>query len=439
MFTIQSLHVSLEIWGSIFGLIISLCLFMGRKSGGKRCRLMIYMQLVNVILLIMDAFAWGFRGYPGHIGYWMVRISNYFVFTLQDVMVILYHAWVCQTIFGGQKEKKMPVSFYLVYIIEAAAIVLIIISQFTNWYYYFDSANVYHRNALLPLAIMLGLGGGVLDFYLLIRYRKRMSKMIFVSAVSYIILPLLAVVVQLAFYGVSWINLAFTISLVFMFLVYIMEQSKLLAAKEKELYDMRVSVMLSQIGPHFIYNTLAVIRHLCKKDAKLAEETIDEFAGYLRGNLNFLSAQQCITFEKEKMHTKNYLAIEKKRFGERLHVIWKTEAVDFFVPGLTMQPLVENAVKHGIMRREEGGTIRISSKEKESEYLICIEDDGIGFLPEEIEKDGKVHIGIKNVKSRVEAMCGGTVTIHSIPGEGTKVFIQIPKGEDTNENCGSRR
>lgn len=437
MFTIQSLHVSLEVWGSIFCLIISICLFMGRRSGEGYWKLMLYMQLVNVLLLVMDAFAWGFRGSPGHLGYWMVRISNCSVFILQYVMVALYHTWICKTIFDKQKTEKTPRVVYSVYGIETTAILFIVISQFTNWFYYFDANNVYHRSTLFPIAIVLGLMGGGIDFYLMLRYRKRISKMTFMSELSYIVLPLLAVIIQFLFYGVSWINLAITISLVIMFLVYIMEQSQLLVAKEKELYDMQVSVMLSQIGPHFIYNTLAVIRHLCKKDAGLAEETIDEFAGYLRGNLDFLSRQECITFEKEQMHTKNYLAIEKKRFGERLLVVWKTDVVDFLLPGLTMQPLVENAVKHGIMRREEGGTIWISTEEKENAYVICIEDDGVGFSPEAIEKDGKIHIGIKNVKSRVEAMCGGTVVVHSCPGKGTKVLIQIPKGENGHENIGS--
>lgn len=438
MFTVQSLHVSLEIWGSIFELILSLCLLMGRKSGGNQWKIMVTMQLANVILLVMDAMAWGFRGTPGQVGYWMVRISNCSVFLLQEVMVVLYHTWICRLVFGTSHTAKRPVSYYLTYGIAAVGIALVMISQFTNLYYYFDANNVYHRNTMLPMAVLIGFDGGVIDFYLILRYRKRMSKMSFASALSYIILPLVAAVIQFLFYGVSWINLAFTISLIFMFLLYNMEQSQLLAAKEKELYDMRVAMMLSQIGPHFIYNTLATIRHLCKKDAKLAEETIDEFAGYLRGNLDFLTGKNCIIFEKEQLHTKNYLSIEQKRFGERLHVQWDIKTMDFFLPGLTLQPLVENAVKHGIMRREEGGTICISTEEKEDGIRISIEDDGVGFSPEKLKKDGKIHIGINNVRSRVEAMCGGSVTIRSTPGTGTKVMIWIPKEENKNENSGSR-
>ena len=101
---------------------------------------------------------------------------------------------------------------------------------------------------------------------------------------------------------------------------------------------------------------------------------------------------------------------------------------DFSIPALTIQPIVENAVKHGILRREEGGTVRVKIYETDSSYFITVKDNGVGFDVTELET--KNHIGLRNIKSRLEAMCGGILHIESIVGVGTKITVEIPKEAD---------
>lgn len=185
-------------------------------------------------------------------------------------------------------------------------------------------------------------------------------------------------------------------------------------------------MMLSQIRPHFIYNTLTTIKYLCKKDPEQAAETVDQFSNYLRGNLDSLTDQKMIPFRKELDHVKNYLAIEKKRFEERVQVVWKIEQTGFQVPPLVLQPLVENAVKHGIMKKVEGGTITISTYQKENMQYIVVEDDGVGYDARWETEHSESHVGIRNTRSRLKSMCGGSLRIEGAPGKGTTAVITIP-------------
>lgn len=218
--------------------------------------------------------------------------------------------------------------------------------------------------------------------------------------------------------------------LFFLFLLSVtavMKQKRKLAKKEQELYDMQINILSAQISQHFIYNTLTTIKYLCKKDALLAAETVDEFAGYLRGNLEALTGDKTIWFSEELIHVKNFLAIEQKRFGKRINVIYDIREEAFMLPPLTLQPIVENAVKHGIAPKEQGGTIRISTGKNDTDYWIRVEDDGVGYCVKERAKEKKTHIGMCNVAGRVGGLCGGSVNVLSSFGEGTKVEIKIPR------------
>ena len=145
--------------------------------------------------------------------------------------------------------------------------------------------------------------------------------------------------------------------------------------------------------------------------------------------MKFLTSKALISFEQELIHVKNYLNLEQQRFGERLKVRYKIEVTDFVMPPLCLQPLVENAVRHGITKREEGGTVTITSEENEKEYHITVMDDGGGFSPEHSCADGREHVGISNVRKRLKELSHGEVKIESCSGRGTRVTIVIPKEE----------
>ncbi|MBQ6336620.1 MAG: histidine kinase, partial [Ruminococcus sp.] len=190
--------------------------------------------------------------------------------------------------------------------------------------------------------------------------------------------------------------------------------------------EQRIKLMMSQIQPHFLYNSLSSISELCETDPKKAQQLTDDFSEYLRYNLTALSTEKLVSFEKQLEQTEIYLNIEKTRFEDRVNAVYEIEARDFEVPTLTVQPLVENAVRHGICKRSEGGTVTVRSYETDHEYVIEISDDGVGFDMESIVKDGETHVGLENVRARLKYF-GDKFEIDSKPDIGTTATIKVPK------------
>ena len=192
-----------------------------------------------------------------------------------------------------------------------------------------------------------------------------------------------------------------------------------------ELTESRISTMMSQIRPHFIYNTLGSIEQLCIIDPSKAGELVHNFAKYLRGNFGELDNPKPILMSQEMEHVRHYISIENVRFPD-MTFSFEMNSDDFHIPALTIQPIVENAIKHGLMKLSKGGTIRVVSYETESHYCVSVEDDGVGF-DTDVLLDERKHVGIRNIRGRLKAMVNGTLEIESRVGIGTTVLIKIPK------------
>ena len=199
------------------------------------------------------------------------------------------------------------------------------------------------------------------------------------------------------------------------------------AAKlEKELEDSRIAIMLSQIKPHFLYNVLNTIYHLYRKEPETAQDAISSFAEYLRCNMLSIEKSEPIPFAEEYQHIQTYLSLEQIRFRGKLDVIYDVEVTDFKLPPLTVEPLVENAVKHGVTKKRGGGIITISTHRTDSAVQITVSDTGVGFDPENYMEDGKPHVGIRNVMERLQNMVGGSLSITSTE-KGTTAVVTIPE------------
>ena len=241
-------------------------------------------------------------------------------------------------------------------------------------------------------------------------------------------LPAAALIVQLFAYGVYLLLITTSVSIMTMFVLIMMAQVERYCEKERQVSNLQADILLSQIQPHFLYNALTAIYRLCDSKPQKAKEAVSEFAKYLRGNLDSLKQNAPIPFADEFNHIKAYLALEKIRYDDDLEVVYDIKASEFFIPALTVQPLIENAVNHGISDLPHGGTVTLSTREFPDYYEIRVSDNGIGFDPDKLPQDGKSHIGISNVRSRIEMMCHGRLDIVSEAGKGTTATITIPKG-----------
>ena len=192
-----------------------------------------------------------------------------------------------------------------------------------------------------------------------------------------------------------------------------------------QLAESRISTMMSQIRPHFIYNTLGSIEQLCKLDPPKAGDLVHNFAKYLRGNFGELDNPKPILMSQEMEHVHHYINIENVRFPD-MTFLFEMKSDDFHIPALTVQPIVENAVKHGLMKLPRGGTIHVVAYETDAAYCVSVVDDGVGFDTGAL-LDDRSHVGLRNIRERLKVMVNGTLDIESTPGVGTRVLITIPK------------
>lgn len=208
-------------------------------------------------------------------------------------------------------------------------------------------------------------------------------------------------------------------------------QRDVIRQRNSQIHELQTGIALSQIKPHFLYNALNTIYVLCGRDLKRGRQAISDLSDYLRINIGSIESREPIPFEEELTHVKKYLALEELRFPDEFTVSYVTPVTDFTLPALTIQPLVENAVRHGVVQRGEGGIILISTRENKSHYIVSISDNGPGFDTDDIPLDSADHIGIRNVGERLRRLSGGELEILSTKGYGTEVIIRIPKQEKT--------
>ena len=195
--------------------------------------------------------------------------------------------------------------------------------------------------------------------------------------------------------------------------------------KELELEKSKLTLLVSQIKPHFINNALLSIREYCYEDPEKAADLVTHFAVYLRNNITGSDSDSLIEFTKEIEAVKEYLSLEYADSTKKFRVEYDLGVTDFMIPPLSVQPFVENAVKHGIDRYSPKALVKIVSYEKEEGYYIEVRDNGKGFDMNE-ETLGKGGIGFKNAAARLDLLCGGTLDIKNENG-WTSVIIGIKK------------
>lgn len=201
-----------------------------------------------------------------------------------------------------------------------------------------------------------------------------------------------------------------------------------------ERLQMEAAYLQAQIRPHFLFNTLNSITALSEIDTAKMNDLIDAFSSYLRISFASWNSDQLVTIEHELELVRTYLYIEKERFDERLNIVWDVdESAKVMLPPLTIQPIVENAVKHGVLSRSKGGTIYIRIADLEDRVEISISDDGIGIEEEKVSQLLNVYasekhgIGLMNTDRRLKQFYRKGLTIKSKLDKGTTVSFEIPK------------
>ena len=422
--------IELNIGLLVFAILVTFFILLG--CVGYKSRNLSYMRnfvwivCMNLVMLIGECGLWIMK--LGFKNVWLTKLFGFFSYGGGTIMALFYLFCILSFV----EERGAPdVSYrsaYLMRIVCGCYLVLVFLSMFNGMLFQVDAHGNLTDGPYYWIAWLIDPMILLIEILVVVHYRKNLSRLGTIVMLNFGLVSLLTTGLQSIWYPVPEL-LACTLALLLMFMLFYWEMAKNLVENERELMQSQVSLAISQIQPHFLYNTLSTIAELCRKDSAMAEEVTNRFALYLRGNLEHMGDSFPVEFSKELKHVQTYLWIEKIRFQEELQVVYDIQTEDFIIPALTVQPLVENAVKHGMMGSENVCTITIRTKCVERGYQVIIEDDGCGFDPEQVKNDGRKHIGIESVRSRLKFMVGGTLTVKSAIGKGTTVIIEIPGKE----------
>ena len=351
-------------------------------------------------------------------------IFNFFFYSISYITLFVYFLYIREE----QKNKNLydKLVFYAMCLFLMIIMTLQFINCFVGFFYKIDfETGHYERTDFYLLSIIyMGLGYAAI-VYSVIRSKPNLKKMI--SLLAYFFIPIITALAQ-ALYGKGY-SLLFPSCMLSLLIIYINVQSNKDREIEKnimELENQKVINIVSQVQPHFIYNVLTSIYYLVDQDQEEAKAAIAKFSKYLRASLDVSNTPQIITLKQEIEYCKLYIGLEQIRFEDKFDVIYDIKDDSFLVPRFCVQPLVENAIKHGLAKKKDRGVLTISSRSDEWFHYITVEDNGVGFDQTKPLNDDVSHIGVNNIKFRVENFVYGKLAIKSQVGVGTKCIIMIP-------------
>ena len=375
-------------------------------------RALLIIAALDIVHLLKDFAGWYFND---AMQIFPRTVNSILGYSIRPIIIILFFYLACP------KGKHLPA--------WALAVVNIGINMtalFSKVCFWIDESNSFHRGALGYSCHVIS--GVLLGYLLYLTFREFggirnwIDTIPIFNTLVIIASVLLDMTVLRSEYPVTFLTVAIVCDSVFyylwMHLRFVRKHENALMAEQ------RIQIMMTQIQPHFLYNTISTIQVLCTQRPDEAADITGKFGKYLRQNLESLGQTGMIPFGKELEHTRLYTDIEMVRF-ESITVEYEIGDRNFEIPSLTLQPMVENAIRHGV-RGCEKGIVRVVTRLKDGYHEIIIQDNGCGFDPEKIKEDEAPHIGIRNVRERLQSMCGGTLTIDSIIGEGTTVTLAIP-------------
>lgn len=355
--------------------------------------------------------------------FWVLsKTALFFESTLSSLLMLLLTVQILH--YAGETVKKSPV-FLTELILWCIYFLLLLITQFTDSIYVISDENVYSRGPfyfllLIPPALMT-----LVNLGYVICERDVLSRSQIKAFLIFLLIPMVCILTQMFSYGLLMIVIGTSIASLFMFGYLMMDIAAEQIQQHEENAKLKTESAVLQMRPHFIYNTMTSIYYLCAQDPEKAQKVTLDFTTYLRKNFSAIAKQDMIPFDEELVHTQAYLAVEQVRFEDSLLVHFNTPHTEFCLPPLTLQPLVENAVKYGVdPENNEPLEITILTKKDEDGTTISVLDTGPGL--ENSENSTQPHTAIQNIEKRLALMCNGTLTYKNRDCGGTEATIFIP-------------
>lgn len=434
------IQISIEAWNGIFLLIMVFSMIYDRKHGKAfiPASVDIIIFYLSIFLYnLLDIFCLVTDGDTSGAGFFIRRAAEFgycFVGMFHPVFVLyMFKKHVAAP--NGLTSLSKAITFFQ--LLQLPGLVMLILTPSTGALYYFDAKNIYHRGPLYVIWALMTLIAIAFLFVAILLYRKKTDKFVFRVVLISSTLPLAFMVINYFFSELSFNNIAVSVTALIVFLMYERNKAedsvrnvRALAQAQRQLAESRLALeesknqtLMAQIQPHFINNSLMAIRSRCY-DYPEVYESLTNFSRYLRANFEALGDTRLILFEQEMENIEAYLSLERQNFGERLQVEYDIECDDFLLPALSVQPLVENAVRHGVATYKDGGTVQINAHRSGGVIVIEVIDRGSGKRNITEQQSKRKGIGVENVRKRLQSMSNGSLEI--IPDEhGTTARITM--------------
>ena len=321
-----------------------------------------------------------------------------------------------------ENVRKSPL-FIAVMAMLAIYFAMIVVSQITDVFYYVTPDNRFVRGMLwalsmAPIVVML-----ILNVAAVIRRRKKLSGKNFIGLLIYMVPMMIAMFIHMFIAIEVFVFAGMALLAIVMFGLILSDNVDQFMRQQREIAHQKASIMVLQMRPHFIYNSMMGIYYLCDQDPQKAKRVTLDFTTYLRKNFAAIASEDTIPFAEELEHTRAYLDVEIAQFEDTLFVDFDTPYTHFRLPPLTLQPIVENAVVHGLRKSNAPIHVSVTTRKTDKEIVIVVEDDGPGFTPAD---NNEPHIALNNIKGRLEMMCHGSLEISARKEGGTSVKVTIP-------------
>ena len=368
---------------------------------------------------------------PGSIFFVLLLLES-LLLAIPQPMLTVYLLHSCGENIRSSKLLRTVLGLWVIYCL------VLVSAVFINGFVYITPENQYYHGPLYPLIPIPIIAVLLLNFTGTMRRRTRLSRKTFLSLVIAQMPMAFTLILNLFVDAVLLFGISYVLSALVMYSLVLSDQieqtiqyQQKIAEQQGEIARQRTKVMVLQMRPHFIYNTLVSIHSLCGINPQKAQQITMDFTNYLRRNFNAVASDSTIPFSMELEHTRAYLAVEQAQHEDMLSVDYDTPYTHFRLPPLTLQPIVENAVKHG--RDPGAGPLHISIRTRitASGSEITVSDNGRGYVPAD---DGEPHIALKNIRQRLAIMCGGSLTITPGDGGGTVVTVTIPSSASPKMN-----
>ena len=407
--------------------ILSLCFIaFGIKRNTETAIIMLFLFIFLLVRNLCVAFLQLTKGHHGAFweeGIYIAGFGTYLFSILSSFLISFFVLNNVRISKEGIRRIRIILNAFLV-----VCMIVLVWAQISGLLVNIDDSGMYYMGEFYYYSNLMSVAYMAFDIVMLAIHGKEISKKQRLIFGLLILSPLLATLAKPFYKQLHLATLLSSISLTLIVILIVKENTSEYRRQESIKNQLEIDLMLGQIQPHFLFNVLYVIQEICHINPETAAEAIGEFSKYLRHNMDSITIRTPIPFKEELEHVEHYVSLQQLRFGETLEVQYELGCTDFKMPTLTLQPIVENAIRYGVRMAPKGrGKVLVRTIEHPECYEIDVIDNGPGFDVNSVPNDGISHTGLRNVRERLKQVSGGELTVISAAGEGTTVKMIIPK------------